>query len=531
MRQIIIIFSFIVVFGCTSKNDKKMDTFVYCSEGSPSVFNPQLATDGPSFNASSKMIYNRLTAFKPGSTEVVGELAENWEVSADGKRVKFKLRPDVWFHEQFGFKPSRPFNADDVIFTFNRMLKQDHPFHSVNGGSYKYFLSMDLGNQILELNKLGEHEVEFVLKSPDAPFVANMAMDFASVLSKEYADFLAAKNEKEKIDTQPIGTGPYVFKKYVKDSTIRYVSHPKYFKGERSIKNFVFAITTDATVRAQKLRAGECHLIAEPSPTDIPTLKSEKGIVVTSAPGLNVGYLALNVKKGPLKKAKVRKAISHALNREKYIDSIYLGQAQVAHNPIPPTIWSFYKNIPKFDYNIEKAKELLKEAGLASGFSMDIWTLPVSRPYNPNGKKMGELMQADLAKVGIKVNLVTYDWPTYLAKAKAGEHDAIQIGWTGDNGDPDNFLNVLLACPGIEGGSNFARWCNKDFDSLTNRARMSQDPSVRTRLYEEAQQKFAEELPWVTLAHSKVFRAYRDNVKGYVLNPLGTENFESLSFK
>ena len=239
----------------------------------------------------------------------------------------------------------------------------------------------------------------------------------------------------------------------------------------------------------------------------------------------------MNTEKKPFDDLRVRQAVNMALNKQSYIDAIYLGNAKTAKNPLPPTIWSYNDSISEYEYSPEKAKELLKEAGLEDGFETTLWTLPVSRPYNPSGKKMGELMQADLAKIGIKVKLVTFDWPTYLKKSSAGEHDMLQLGWTGDNGDPDNFLHVLLGCQGVGAGSNYARWCDKDFDSLINAAKRITDVSERTELYKKAQEVFKEKAPWVPVAHSTIFRAMAKNVEGYIIDPLGGDNFETIELK
>lgn len=144
---------------------------------------------------------------------------------------------------------------------------------------------------------------------------------------------------------------------------------------------------------------------------------------------------------------------------------------------------------------------------------------------------MGEMMQADLAKVGIKVKLVTYDWPTYLEKSKKGEHQMIQMGWTGDNGDPDNFFNVLLGCSAVKAGSNLARWCFKPFNELIQKAKQTTDIKMRTTLYQKAQLVFNTEAPWATLAHARVYRALSSNVVGYQIHPFGTENFERVDLK
>ncbi len=515
--------------ACTSQKREK--TLVYCSEGSPSTFNPQLATDGPSFNASSRVIYNRLVDFSPGDTDLIPSLAESWEISKEGRHYTFKLRPGVQFHSRGDFTPTRNFNAEDVLFSFNRQRDKEHPYHSVNNAGYEYFNSMAMGELIQNIVAVDERTVRFELSRPEAPFLANLAMDFASILSAEYAEHLAQREAKEKIDWEPIGTGPYVFRSYVKDNLIRYQAHPEYFEGPAKVSRLVFSITPEPSVRYQKLRAGECHLVAEPSPSDLVSMRTDSRVQVLSQPGLNVGYVAMNVEKPPFDQLKVRQAIHHALNRASYIEAIYMGQAQVAKNPIPPTLWSYNDQVKDYDYNPERARELLREAGFPDGFQAEMWTLPVSRPYNPDGRKMGELIQADLAQVGIRLRLVTFDWPTYLAKARQGEHQLLQLGWTGDNGDPDNFLNVLLGCRGVVAGSNVARWCHQEFEDLISRARTLSDQGEREKLYRQAQKIFKREAPWVTLAHSVVFRALSPEIEGYQISPFGTESFHRIGFK
>ncbi len=247
--------------------------------------------------------------------------------------------------------------------------------------------------------------------------------------------------------------------------------------------------------------------------------------------GLNIGFLALNTTKKPFDNVNVRKAIAHALDKKTYIQAIYLGNATVAKNLIPPTIWSYNDTIKDYEYDLKKAKELLAKAGFPNGFDTQMWTLPVSRPYNPNGKKMGELMQADLAKIGIKVKLQSFDWPTYLEKSKAGSHEMIQFGWTGDNGDPDNFFNVLLGCASVEAGSNYPRWCNEKFNKAITTAKLTTDLKSRTKFYKEAQVIANAEMPLVPIAHSKTFKAMSKNIEGYVQDPLGQDYLGSIVVK
>lgn len=522
-----LVFSVLFSVSTASAAEK---TFVYCSEANPKTFNPALADDGPTFNASSQMIYNRLLDFELGTTKVVPSLAEKWTVSKDGKTYTFTLRKNVKFHETANFKPTRDFNADDVIFTFERALKKDHPFHKVSGGNYIYYLGMEMDKLITNIQKKDDHTVVFTLARPEAPFLANVAMNFAAILSAEYADKMMKEKAPTKVDTDPVGTGPFMLKRFVKDNSIRYEAFANYWKGPAKLSNVVFAITPDPNVRFQKLKAGECHLIAEPAPQDLAAMEKSPNVKLMSQPGANVGYLSFNVEKPPFDKVEVRQAIAHALNRENYLKVIYQGTASLAKTPVPPTVWGSATANGELKYDPEKAKELLKKAGLPNGFEAELWTLPVSRPYNPNGKKMGELMQADLAKVGIKVKLVTYEWGTYLEKTRKGEYQMAQLGWTTDNGDPDNFLGTLLTCGAINGG-NLARWCNKDFDALVTKAKLVTDIKARTADYLRAQKIFKEQLPWVTLAYATVYRGINKKVDGYKISPLGTEDFYPVDLK
>lgn len=514
-----------------SQSISAAENFIYCSEASPAAFNPQVTTDGTSNNAAAHTIYEKLTTFKYGSTEIIPALATSWSISRDQKVYSFKLRKGVKFHTTAYFTPTRNFNADDVLFSFNRMRKSNHPYHLIGGGNYEYFSGMDMGNLIDKIIKINDYEIEIHLKKPEAPFLANLSMSFMSIISKEYGDFLLKKGDPQKIDLLPIGTGPFRFHKYIKDTVIRYKEFKDYWGDKAKIENLIFSITPEASVRYQKLKAHECDLIIEPLPYDLKSIAADKKLQLMEMAGLNVGYLAFNTKKKPFDQLEVRKAIALTLNRSSYIQAIYLGNAIVAKNPMPPSIWSYNDDIIPYEQNLKEARKLLKKAGFPNGFKAELWTLPVTRPYNPNGKKMGEMMQADLAKVGIEVKLISYDWPTYLKKSRDGEHQMIQLGWTGDNGDPDNFLGTLLGCKAVESGSNASKWCDAEFDSLITKAKMISDIKERTKLYRKAQEIFHNKLPWVPIAHSKIFRAMNPDVVGYKMDPLGGDIFKTVDLK
>lgn len=502
-------------------------TLVYCSEGSPEGFDPAPYAAGTTFDASSKPIYNHLTEFERGTTNVVPGLAESWEVSPDGLVYTFKLRQGVKFHTTDYFTPTRDFNADDVLFSFNRQNDKNDPWYGYAGGNWEYWVGMDMPNAVKSIEKVDDYTVKITLNAPNAPMLANLAMDFASIVSKEYADKLAAEGKQADLNQAPIGTGPFQFVAYQKDAVIRYKAFEQYWGGKQPIDDLVFAITPDASVRLQKLKAGECHAAPYPNPADIEALKGDDSIQLMDQAGLNIGYLAYNTMMKPFDDVRVRKALNMAINKQAILEAVYQVSGQIAKNPIPPTMWSYNDTVQDDPYDPEAAKKLLEEAGVKD-LSMKVWAMPVSRPYNPNARRMAELIQADFAAVGVKVEIVSFEWGEYLKRGQDKARDgALLQGWTGDNGDPDNFLAVLLGCAGV-GGSNRANWCDPKFDELVVKARETSDQAERAKLYEQAQVVFKEQAPWATIAHSTTYMPLAKNVVGYKVDPLGSHRFDGV---
>lgn len=503
-------------------------TLVYCSEGSPEGFDPALYTSGTTFDAASHTIYNGLAQFETGTTNVVPGLAESWSASEDGLEYTFNLRRGVQFHSNDMFTPTRDFNADDVIFSFERQRLDDHPYHSVSGGTWEYFQGMSMPDLISSVEKVDDYTVKFVLTRPEAPFIANMAMDFASILSAEYADAMLEAGTPEMLNQAPIGTGPFSFVAYQKDAVIRYTTNQDYWAGASELENLIFAITPDASVRYQKLQAGECHVMPYPNPADVDAMKADPNINVLEQEGLNVGYLAYNTTQAPYDNANVRRALNMAIDKQAIIDVVFQGSGQIAKNPIPPTMWSYNDATVDDPYDPEAARAMLEAEGVTD-LSMKIWAMPVQRPYNPNARRMAELMQADFAEIGVDVEIVSYEWGEYLSRSTELDRDgAILLGWTGDNGDPDNFLAVLLGCDGVT-NSNRAQWCYEPFEELIQAGKVATDQAERTRLYEEAQLVFKEQAPWATIAHSVVYMPIRPEVEGYIVHPLGGHIFYGVS--
>ncbi|MBS0246010.1 MAG: ABC transporter substrate-binding protein [Proteobacteria bacterium] len=506
-------------------------TLVYCSEGSPENFYPGINTTGTSFDANSQ-IYSRIVDFERGTTNVVPGLAEKWDISKDGTVYTFHLRKGVKWHSNANFKPTRDLNADDIMFMFERQWKPDNPYFKVTSSNHSYFNDMGMPKLLKSVEKVDAYTVKVTLNAPEAPFLSDLAMEYAGVQSKEYADAMLKAGTPEKIDQEPIGSGPFYLVQYQKDAIIRYKAFPQFWGGKAKIDDLIFSITPDASVRWAKLQKGECHVMPYPNPADLDAMRKDPNVTVLEQPGLNIGYLAYNTTKKPFDDVRVRKALNMAMNKKAIVEAVFLSTGVPATNPIPPTMWSYNKSIKDDPYDPEAAKKLLAEAGYPNGFETDLWAMPVQRPYNPNAKRIAELMQADLAKVGVKAKIVSYEWGEYRKRAQAGEHQMAQLGWTGDNGDPDNFLNTLLGCAAAKSnGSNIAKFCYQPFEDLVQKAKTTSDQAERTKLYEEAQVIFKQQAPWFTIAHSVQLKPVRKEVIGFKLSPFGRHTFYGVDLK
>jgi len=504
-------------------------TLVYCSEASPAGFDPSQYTSGTDFDASAETVFNRLTQFKRGGTEVEPGLATSWDVSSDGLTYTFHLRPGVKFHTTDYFTPSRDFNADDVLFTFQRLLDANHPFRKAYPSESPYFADMGMNTTIKSVEKVDDQTVKFNLNNVDAAFVQNLAMSFASVQSAEYANQLLKQSKAEDINQKPIGTGPFVFKRYQKDAQIRYDGNTAYWKPEDvKLDHLIFSISSDAAVRMQKLKAGECQVSGYPRPQDIEEMQKDPNLKVISQPGFNLGFLAYNVTHPPLDQLKVRQALDMAIDKPAIIKAVYQSAGQLAQNAIPPGQWSYDPSIKDAPHDPVKAKQLLKEAGVAPGTQINLWAMTVQRASNPNARMSAQMIQADWAKVGIKANIVSYEWGEYIKRAKAGEHDVMIYGWTGDNGDPDNWLGVLYSCAAVK-GSNYAKWCDPAYDKLVQKAKLTTDRDERIKLYQQAQQILKAQVPITPIANSKVFQPMRKEVQDFKLSPFGLTPFYGVS--
>ena len=519
----------LVLGGATQVAAKPL---VVCTEASPEGFDVVQYTTGVTFDASSETLFNRLVDFKPGTTDIQPALAERWEISADGLTYTFHLRQGVKFHSTEYFTPTREFNADDVLWSLRRQLDPAHPWHDKTSVGYPYFESMAFKQLLKSVDKTDDHTVVITLNRPEAPFLRDMAMGFTSIYSAEYGDQLLKAGKTAALNSKPIGTGPFIFQRYNKDAQVRFKPNPDYFRGKPPADALIFAIATDSNVRLQKLRANECQVALYPKPEDVPSIKADARLKVAETEALVTGYIAMNTQHKYLNDVRVRKAINMAFDRQTHVDQLFgKGNALVGVNPYPPTMIGYNTHNQNPPRDLDKARALLRQAGVPEGTVITLFTRNGGGMTNPNPRLSAEMLQADLKQIGLKLDIRVMEWAEMLRRAKAGEADMVSAGWAGDNGDPDNFLTPLLSCAAAKNGENYARWCNPRFQVLIDHARETADPDQRAALYVQALAVYDEAKPWINMAHPKVFTALRENVEGYVINPMTNNNFATTRVK
>ncbi|MCY1280378.1 Periplasmic dipeptide transport protein [compost metagenome] len=502
-----------------------------CTEASPEGFDVVQYNSLTTTNAAADTLMNRLVDFDAASGALKPSLAQSWAVSTDGLSYLFTLRPGVKFQTTEWFTPSRELNADDVLFSFRRMLDPAHPWHQSAANGYPHAQSMQLPALIKAIDAPDPLTVRFTLAHPDATFLATLSMGFASVYSAEYAEQLLKAGTPEKLNSQPVGSGPFILKRFQKDALVRYVANPDYFAGKPAVDALVFAITPDANVRLQKLRRGECHIALSPKPLDVQAAAKDPSLQVLSTPAFMTAFVALNSQHPPLDQPEVRQAINLAFDKTSYLKAVFEDGATAASGPYPPNTWSYAGELPGYAHDPDKARALLAKAGLAEGFRTTIWTRPSSSLLNPNPSLGAQLLQADLAAVGIQAEIRVVEWGELIRRAKAGEHDLLFMGWAGDNGDPDNFLTPQFSCAAVQSGTNFARYCDDQLDGLIAAGKRSAEQAERSRLYKEAQALIQQQALWLPLAHPQASVLARKEVGGYQVSPFGRQDFSRVSLQ
>ncbi len=487
-------------------------TLVWGRGGDSVTLDLAQATDGESIKAGIQVLEN-LVIFGKDSMDVEPQLAESWTVSPDGLTWTFQLRKGVLFHD------GTPFNAQAVYDSLARILDKNHPFY--NYGKWKY-LSLSL-DQVSEIKIIDDYKIALITKKPYAPLLNNLALWLCPILSPK-----AMAEYKDQIGLHPVGTGPFKFVSWVKDDQIVLERNDAYWGGKPKLQKIVLKSIPEPSARLMALQSGTIDIADDLDPDSIALVKKNPNLSVIERPSVNIGYIALNTEKPALKDPRVRQAISHAIDKDTLIKTIFQGLAIPAKNPFPPSIWGYNDKIQPYEYSPDKAKKLLAEAKFPLDTELELWAMPVSRAYMPEPVKTAELIQAYLAEVGIKTRIVRQEWGTYLNKVSNGEYDMCMFGWLGGNADPDNFLYGLLSADTAKtpGAANVSLWKNAEFTELCLKAQKTFDKAERTKYYLKAQEIFHAEAPWVPLAHSTMVRCFTKKLHDVPLRPNGLNSFQ-----
>ena len=507
-----------------------------CAAGSTLIFGMALDVDqldpgDTNINQVVSNIFEGLVRFKEGTTDIEPCLATSWEISENGKEITFQLRRDITFHD------GTDFNADAVIFSFARQYDPNHPYHQYGNWTMWEYLFHD----IERIEKIDDYRVKFFLKKPNVSILTSLAHHRVSIVSPANA-----RKYQEDAFKQPCGTGPFKFVEWVKNGHVTLEVNTGYWQEKASLDTLIFKVIPDPSVRLLALEIGEIHGMEYPNPVDLERIKTNKELKLMSRPGFNVGFLAINTGYGyvdknkngirdinsenivktpgyfePLTKKNVRKAINMAIDKQAIVNNLYMGAAIKAKNGMPPFMLGYNDDIDDYPYDPKRAKALLIESGYPDGFELALHVMPVPRPYMLDPLKVAEAIQSYLDVIGIKVNIYQIDWSNYLKETRDGKHQICQLGWIGDNGDPDNFMNVYNSNRASIGmAQNRAFYMNDRIDKLLYLALTTYNNQQRAKYYKEIQEIIHEDAAWVYLFHSTQNVVFKKNIKGFVLNPL-----------
>jgi ABC-type transport system substrate-binding protein len=527
--------------GCVEEEKVEEKILIFGMSGDADKLDPADVTDGESISRMDS-IFESLVEYTSGGTDIQPALATSWNVSSDGLNITLNLRENVKFHD------GTDFNADAVVFSFERQYNTSHPYHEYGEWAYWGYMFSDIES----VEKSKEYQVIIHLKNPNAAMMTSLAMFTVAIVSPTNAEKWG-----EDVFKHPVGTGPFEFVEWVKDDHITLKKNDNYWRDPPKLDKLIFRVIEDPSSRLLAVQAGEIHGMEYPDPASFDIIKADNDLQLLSQAGMNVGYLAMNTGYGyyddnengvrdddepwvktpgyfePLTNVSVRKAINYAINKTSIVENLYKGTAIVAKNGMPPFMLGYNDDVEDFEYDPEKAIELLEEAGYPNGFNTTLWVMPVSRPYMFDPPKIAEAIQSYLADVGINVELYQIDWSTYLEETENGEHPMCLLGWTGDNGDPDNFMNVLYGpnSASIGTAGNVAFYNRSEVQDKFTQALKIYDTDERARLYEEAQVLIHQDAPFVYLAHATQNIVFRSNVKGYTLNPTERKFFYEVDFE
>ena len=524
---------------------------IYCTNATGFSFNPQTADAGTSMNVVTEQIYNKLFDISNTSAIPTPVLAQSYSVSPDGTVITIHLRKGIKFHRTDWFKPTRDFNADDVVFSLNRVLGYETYLPTLEQSSmdyknpqyrifheqakkvrFPYFESIKLNQKIESVKALNSHTVQITLFKPDASILSHLASQYAIIFSQEYAVQLNADDNLVQLDILPVGTGPYKVKNYFRNQYVRLEKNEDYWKKDAKIKDIIIDLSTDRTGRLVKFFNGECQIASYPEVSQLGLLKeNDDRYYVKTSDGMNLAYLAFNFQKVAIQDEQLRRAIAQAINRQRIIKTIYHNTATVANNIIPNISWASSVNTPDFayDFNPVEAKKVLQNKQL----NLNMWVINEEQVYNPAPLKTAELIKEDLNNVGVNVTIrsVTRTFLIDQLNKKSEDYDMILTGWLAGNLDPDSFMRPILSCSSSNEITNLSNWCSEKFDQFMDEALDSANLRVRANAYNQAQELILSELPIIPIANVKRVLVASSRVQHIEMSPFGSLNFSTLSLR
>jgi peptide/nickel transport system substrate-binding protein len=532
----------VLVAGCGGDDggggSKGGNELVFGTAADPVVLDGALVSDGESLRALDQM-FEGLVTLKEGSTEVVPGLAESWESNADGTSWTFKLRDGVKFHD------GTDFNADAVCFNFDRWYNFKGPFQLESATYYWQtvfggFSDKKKPSLYKSCEAVDDTTVTLNLTKPSASFLGALALtNFTFASPKALKEFGADKGSVDEETgfkptgtygtEHPTGTGPYKFESWTRGDRLVMVRNDDYWGDKAKIEKLIFRPISDNAARLQALQNGEIQGYDLVEPQDIQTIEGDDSLQILDRPAFNVGYVTINQKVKPFDQLPVRQAVAAGLDRKAVVDNFYAGRGEVANEFMPPSLFGYADDVMKYTYDPAKAKSLLQKAGVQMPLKVDFWyPTDVSRPYMPDPKRNFEAFAASLNKSGFKVVPHSAPWsPDYVGRVNDGNAGALNlIGWTGDYGDPDNFIGTFFQAPSSQWGFD-----NQEIFDTLNKAEVETDEAKRTALYQEANREIMKFLPGVPYVHTEPALAFNSNVKGYVPSPVSLEPFSIVSIE
>lgn len=478
---------------------------------------PSCTTDLGSFKVTVNIL-ETLVKYENGGEQIVPCLAESWKSSEDGLTWVFKLRQGVRFHD------GTVFNAQSVVFNFQRWMDDKNPYHK---GSFSYwnFIFGGFPGYVKSVTALTDYSLEIRLNKPYAPFLSALAMPVFGIASPE-----AIEKYGENLSEHPVGTGPFIFESWERNKSIILLRNDKYWNGTAKVGEVEFRVIPSSKERLEELRQGSIHIADYLSPEDMDDVKYDPNLYWYLRPSFNVGYMAMNNEKPPFNRREIRIAINYAIDKDKLIEEVFDNLAKPATTYIPPSLWGYNESLETYEYDPEKSRQILAEAGFPNGFKTTLWVMDGARDYFPKPLKAARFIKENLKKVNIDVEIKVFNWNEYLTRVNNGEHEMALIGWTGDYMDPDNFLYTMLASENAKRGlgGNYSFYRNNAADQLLAQARQTTNMVFRRSLYRSLQEIVNYDAPSVPLVHTMPVLASRLSVKGYAPHVTGVESLENV---